>query len=376
MERHDPQHTNCTPFLGPERPTRWIKISEEGWQAWGAALASDGTLYVHERRPDQHDRLVAYDKEGRIKWSYSGRFEIFLHSPAIGPDGTIYITGMRTSEPPATLCALDPNGQLKWSYEIHGLAISSPMVSGNEICVVGAEPTGEENLYLFNSKGELRSNRQIPSIPAIGQDSTIYTGTGSTCIAIRPDGKIKWKCDLGNRIMTAPVVAPDGSVYLGTRKTLEAINPDGTHRWSFPLDYPLNFSVSQDGTIYTVSALSGDNKLYALNPDGSIKWFYELPAHAHDISPVIDGRGIVYVIAGDTLLAVNPNGELKWQVKTRTKRRPTAVIIGENTIYLCALDGVYVMGRVGNLIPFRLITAILVMLILVATGYAGWRRFR
>jgi hypothetical protein len=108
-------------------------------------------------------------------------------SPAIGPDGTIYV-----GSDDEYLYAIDPmDGSYKWFYDL---------------------------------------GDYVESSPAIGADGTVYVGSDNNYLyAIYPDGTQKWSFPTGGPIYSSPAIGPDGTVYVGSDDGyLYAINPDGT----------------------------------------------------------------------------------------------------------------------------------------------------
>jgi outer membrane protein assembly factor BamB len=172
------------------------------------------------------------------------------------------------------------------------------------------------------------------SCPAIGDDGTIYFGTGiylgppynewrpGTMYAIGPDGIVKWSYFIGNSLFS-PVIGNDGTIYIQDRlNKIYAFTPTGTLNWIYN-DFDQNIyqrdmgernpAVGADGTLY----ISADG-LYAVNPQtGKRIWHFAhptAPARECIASPVIGQDGTVYdTIGEDALFAVNPNGSLRWK---------------------------------------------------------------
>ncbi len=100
-----------------------------------AAIAKDGTVYIVSL--DQY--LFAISSNGKIKWKFPiGLAVDSWASPAIGPDGTIYIT---SSPPKGGLYAINPDGTEKWHYSTSTGMFNSPSIDKNENIYVGI-PTG------------------------------------------------------------------------------------------------------------------------------------------------------------------------------------------------------------------------------------------
>ncbi len=168
------------------------------------AIGADGTIYFGaEGTALDHSgqgRLYALNPDGTLKWRYDvpGRRPI-RSSPAIGADGTIYVTTKAywegtAPEPrqPALCLALNPDGTLKWSYEI----APSEWI-----------PVAQDSY----------------SSPAIGADGTLYFGAETTFIyALNPDGTLKWKEPFYNGInWSSPAILPDGTLYIGGNRSDE-----------------------------------------------------------------------------------------------------------------------------------------------------------
>ena len=53
-------------------------------------------------------------------------------------------------------------------------------------------------------------------------------------IAVNPIGSLKWYYPTGYYITCSPAIGDDGTVYIGSGDTyLYAMNPDGTLKWRF-----------------------------------------------------------------------------------------------------------------------------------------------
>ena len=104
-------------------------INPDGTQKWryqfaglpsstAPAIAADGTIYVHMNGDEGNiaaiEKLYAINPDGSLKWVFKpngdlGMFTSYVQSsPAIGPDGTIYVGSMNT------FFAINPDGTMKW----------------------------------------------------------------------------------------------------------------------------------------------------------------------------------------------------------------------------------------------------------------------
>lgn len=113
-------------------------------------------------------------KSGTLLWTFllALKYGSTSSSPAIGPDGTIYVGSNY-----GTLHAISPAGTEVWRFE-----------------------TGSD----------------IRSSPAVSADGTIYFGTWDGYLyAVNPNGTLKWKFLAKNSIYSSPAIASDGTVVVG-----------------------------------------------------------------------------------------------------------------------------------------------------------------
>ncbi|NJK44491.1 MAG: PQQ-binding-like beta-propeller repeat protein, partial [Pleurocapsa sp. SU_196_0] len=83
-------------------------------------VAESGTVYVGG------ERLYAVNPDGTERWSFG--FGSGTGAPAVGADGTIYVTSSA-----GALHAIQPNSSLKWQTQIPGVnAQNAPVISGED----------------------------------------------------------------------------------------------------------------------------------------------------------------------------------------------------------------------------------------------------
>lgn len=240
-------------------------------------------------------------------------------SPAIGPDGTVYIGS-------ADYCvyALDGStGARKWKSVTRGPIHSCPAISADGLIYVGSDDC---NVYALDSK----------------------------------TGKKKWTFKTGKPIYSAPAIGLDGSVYIGsTDKNVYALNgATGTEQWEFATGGPVIRcpAIGSDGTVYIASL---DGKVYALNPgDGTKKWEFDTGREGVVISEVMLGQdGTVYFGFGERqkgwqppdgkVLAVDgATGAKKWEATMNDGPETLLLAIDQDGgVYVGLHLGVYVNDR-------------------------------
>jgi len=295
---------------------------------------------------------------GGLKW----KFNVGGNGLVIGSDGTIYIGSH-------FFYALNPDGTLKWKYQIEEL-IPYPVVASDGTIYFQSMPGSsvvDAYLYAFNPDGTLKWKYRTGNCgaskiaPSIGQDGTIYVGGVELneslypiyyLYAINPDGTLKWKYAVDGELWVPAAISSDGTIYAQAwiygrpRNYLYAINTDGTLKWKKDFEGIGTSScpaISYDGTVY----VGGSHYLYAISPDGAVKWEYKADFPGDFCSPVISSDGTIYSAEdiANILYAFNPDGTLKWKYeKGSWSGNDTSLAIGsDGTIYythgdICALN--------------------------------------
>jgi outer membrane protein assembly factor BamB len=267
-------------------------VTEDNYSS--PAIAPDGTIYVGS----QDDYLYAVNYDGSLKWRfYAG--DVVRSSPAIGADGTVYVGSYSNS-----LYALNPaDGSVKWSYLTHGDITSSPAIAADGTIIFGSS---DDTIYALNPdstvKWKYKAGQDVNSSPSIAADGTIYFGSNDDVLyALTPAGTFKWRYETTRDIQGSPAIGPDGTVYFGSLDGyLYAVNPDGSTKWRYVTgdDVISSPAISANGTVYFGS---NDDNLYALGPD-SIPVFKYPTDYDITSSPTVGADGKVYFVGNDGYL--------------------------------------------------------------------------
>jgi outer membrane protein assembly factor BamB len=229
-------------------------------------------------------------------------------TPAVAPDGTIYIGTFH-----GDFMAYTPDGMTKWSFKAGAEIKSSPAIADDGTVYFGSR---DRKFYAFNPAGKLKwkfeTGAWVDSSPAVGADGTVYFGGWDRFFyALNPKGSLKWKMSVGAIVDSSPAIARDGTIYFGAHdKKLYALQPNGSVRWTFTTGGAIVSSpaIGADGTIYFSSA---DGNLYAVNPDGSKRWFYHTGSTTKS-SPVVDAEGNIYAGKDVAGVVIDANGREQW----------------------------------------------------------------
>ena len=247
--------------------------------------------------------LVAQE-DGSLRWAAPLGGEVSLSSPAVAPDGTIYMAGISR-----IFRAINPDGTPKWELPIDHHMHSSPAIGADGTIYVGSN---DGNLYAIDPDTEMVkagwpffTGARVDSSPAIGADGTIYVGSWNhNLYAIKPDGTAKadfWPFETDNIVESSPAIGADDTIYVGSVDGhLYAIYPNGSQKWVFPDSgfiggVESSPAIGFDGTIYVGS---DDGNVYAIYPNGSQKWVFSTTGLVRS-SPAIGPDGAVYVGALD-----------------------------------------------------------------------------
>lgn len=161
------------------------------------------------------------------------------------------------------------------------------------------------------------------STPAIGDDGTLYFGTGmgggsaGTFFALSGDGALKWSFT-GVSCFYSPAIDASGHIYVQDfGYNLYAFYPDGKLKWKFPnIPFPRMVenvgqrcpAISADGTVYICA-----DGLYAISPT-TMEILWHFPGSQTKSSPAIGPDKTIYVVFGqEKVKAINPDGSLKWE---------------------------------------------------------------
>ncbi len=274
--------------INPDGTLKWkLKPERTSQVVASPAIAADGTLYA------TFLTLCGVTPAGTVKWTS----DVYQHTgstgAAIGSDGTIYVANSDMR-----MVAVNPDGSEKWRTKC-GAPQGSP--------VIGADGT----VYAASYGGSLRAFSPADGTEkwqvyvtgvncysrgaAIGKDGTIYVGGKDHLDAMNPDGTRKWACDLDNMVEGGPAIGPDGTIY-ALAVDLCAVAPDGTLKWRYDAAYDsfgeTNPAIGADGTVYVGSSRGW---VYAVNPDKTLKWEYEVADGYKMYSPTIGPDGTLYI---------------------------------------------------------------------------------
>jgi outer membrane protein assembly factor BamB len=251
-------------------------------------------------------------------------------SPALAPDGTVYQGTFR-----GWLCAVSPQGKLKWKFKTGTEIRSSPAIAPDGTIYFGSR---DRKFYALAPDGKLKwkftAGAWVDSSPAIAADGTVYFGSwDGNFYAFTPAGELKWQFATSNVITSSPAIANDGTIYFGAHdKNLYALTPDGKLKWKFATGAGIDSSptINAEGDILFSST---DGNFYALQPDGSELWRLHTGDY-YGSSPVLDENGVIYVANNNQYNCISRDGKMLWQVIIDCQISTSFVVTANHLLYL------------------------------------------
>jgi outer membrane protein assembly factor BamB len=352
-------------------------------------VAADGTVYFGTGIYIHTDvgSLYALNPDGTLKWKRN--LDLYPdpnqgyprgdngYSPAIGPDGTIYIQGATSA-----LYAYDPQGNRLWKY-VHFDNYPLGFEVGQRTPAIGADGTlyvSADALYAVWPVGTRKWRADTlwrQTSPAIGPDGTIYVMSGQDdLVAVNPDGTQKWVFQLDNSYemsFASPAVDSDGTIYLsaegGDSGFLYAVTPTGQKKWRHAVVGIRRIlrsspAIGPDGTIYVGTKSGGQGtpgQLLAISPvDGTLLWAYDIPQihqTADDVycSPTIGADGTIYFGAETgSFYALNPDGTLKWSAPLQGGNNwSSPALLDDGTLYIGSHQTTWQGDWIGHLLAIK-----------------------
>jgi len=257
------------------------------------SVGPDGTVYVGDRK----GRLHAIDTNGQLRWTYDTAGFVYA-SCAVGQDSTVFVASQD-----GTLSALSANGSKMWEFAtwapfgLPGAIVASPAIGPDGTVYIGG--LFDPNLYALNPvTGERKWMCSFPNqadsinprngfplaSPVVTTDGTIYQTLlhDTHLYAINPEnGQVLWATDMSGTIAsvtdlvstsgwTEPALGSDGTIYVVSDDAyIRAVTPEGQIKWMIPLGISGGFTlaVGQNGLI---CAASDDGTMYLVRDNGEL----------------------------------------------------------------------------------------------------------
>ena len=217
--------------INPDGSLKWKYQTD--WCVFSSPIIGpEGEIYVGSK--DHH--LYAFEDSltyAKLRWKHSvGTFfdgHLVDSSPARGPDGTIYFgadpygaSGQTPVPIDTAFYAVNPDGTRKWSFVMQNDGTeSSPAIGPDGMVYIGAN---DGNLYAIRDLGDdyllewaYQTGGPIDGSPTVDGCGTIYVGSrDSTIYALNPDGTLRWSIKTEGGIEASPTIDENGILYIGS----------------------------------------------------------------------------------------------------------------------------------------------------------------
>jgi hypothetical protein len=273
----------------------------------------------------------------RIKWRFKLDGDYSLHSPGVGPDGTVYV-----SLPNGKLVAVAPTGVQRWTFQaglgggvdgpvsvasdgtiyVAGM-VPDPGGNGNTGAIFALTPGGTQK-WVFKNTGHL-----IIAGPNIGPDGNIYAVAdfgGIGLFSLTPQGQLRWNVPgfsehgpLGQEISFGP-----NQLYFAFDMSGTGVQPstfgydfNGNQRFRRPdAAQHAQTAVGPNGNVVVPTFPYIGLSLSSYSPAGALLWrFSTFPANTFE-NPDVGPDNVAYTVFSlSTLYAINPNGMEKWRYR-------------------------------------------------------------
>jgi outer membrane protein assembly factor BamB len=312
------------------------------------AIAPDGTIYLGDFRGN----FFAITPSGEKRWQFKAGAEI-KSSPTVAPDGTVFF-GSRDRH----LYALGSDGKKRWAFRTGAWIDASPALATDGLICFGS---WDKKFYAVDPSGEKRwdfaAGGPIDSSAAICADGSLRFGChDGKFYALQADGKLQWAFDAGAPIVSSPALTPDDTAYFtAVNGFLLAVDAVGKQKWKLHTGGITRSSpvIGPDGTIYV-----GVNKLiWAVNPDGSKKWERVVTGDAYqretESTPIVLADNSVLVISRYGLLLPIAAGTLhsKWYFWAGEYGGCSPAIAPDGTIYVVSIPFLHAVKTTESLAP-------------------------
>ncbi|MBE7499156.1 MAG: PQQ-binding-like beta-propeller repeat protein [Verrucomicrobiales bacterium] len=302
---------------GPELRLRLAQAEDAGryWAVVGnpAGSVASAAAILTVREPEPGQAVWTYTVDGEVRGC-----------PALGWDGTLYVTYSAEGEEAGGIVAMDGvSAERKWSFTDGGRMTAGAAVGPEGTVYVESEAGYLHALDGASGAEKWKVARTGPAgLPAIADDGTVVARTVDGLVALDGGtGTERWRFAFAAGSESLPVIAPNGRVYVGS--ALEGVWAvelgTGTFQWQQPLPRGGVFAPLAIGPDATLYASATTNEVYALDGSaGSPRWQFR-QGYFGLTSAVVGADGTVYVASRSALPAAvqvqaldSRTGALQW----------------------------------------------------------------
>lgn len=332
-------------FFGCQKPDEGAgKIGEI--KAWGRlikapiqsspAVGPDGRIYIGAADRSLH----ALNAQGNLLWRYTSEGSPL--SPAVSNDGEIVVFATTKGE----LLALDRDGRRLWSRTPRkSLAGCPPVLSKGGIVFTSGDLLLVS--YVLKDGAPYALGKKLPPVlgcPVIDKDDRLFFSDGKQLHVWDLAKKAPlWTHDVGENF-AGPAFGKEGQLYLTTKQgQILALSPQGQRLWttqtqpllpaSLPAIAPANYPHATDETgrplplplLWPTVAPNGDILavrfhvgLYAFSKEGKQRWFLAQEDKPFQGRLTVTSEGMIFVGSQNhAVYAITPEGKIHYRFRTQ-----------------------------------------------------------
>ncbi len=326
--------------------------SDAPWPTFRGGQFNQGVSNYSLRGSCDGDCQVKEIELGGLIWS----------TPVIDRDGTVYV-GTTIKR----MFALNPNGDLKWSYMLFDRADSlvdsaaaltasgKVIVPGGDGFLHGVDAKTGERLWTFEAKGvdanEHSAGATVNSFEGnvvIGPNGLIYAGSDNAFMyAIDENGKERWHYETGMTIWSIPCFDKDGRwmAFGSLDGKLYLLNPEtGAKLDIYDAKSDIKTAVVTDGQGRIYFGTSGGHvvalKVEKKNGQYNLRklWSFKANGEIYSSPALANGR-IFFGSMGGSVYALSTNGKLAWQYRTYSPVASSPVVTRDGALIFGAANG-------------------------------------
>lgn len=327
MERHD-RWGSGTAHTGPSSaslttPWGFARLSNTVPVTHGPAIVSKTLGYYGDWI---NNRVYRFNPSTGQVYNFFQAGNFVQSTPAIAPNGQVFVTTNSGGTPPGRLFAIDPvNMTFNWFQDTFSAGFddfhAASATIGPDGDIVMPSTTGSVfRMHPTGSAAWTKTGLQNAHCTIVfsRDDSKIFVSNGNAMTALNyVDGSIAWSKDYGAQV-GAPGVAPNGALFFGTKAGwIYRVNPaTGDTVWSKQLLGEVHYAPAFTPGGNTAYFVANDGRLYAYRvADGVRNWYYTQSTYPITNAPIVgtDGRVYLFNRVGD-LDSVSGSGLQIWHV--------------------------------------------------------------